>query len=168
MFCEKIVSIAMFETSKKLKAAIMRGTTDTGNGEGDPTGVVEIIELLKEHPHFISEAVKHLKARIKDRNPTTSCIAMDLLNQCMQNMGHDFQLHVIKKVLQRILKFSISRDQHPQVQQKAAAYISIWADTYGTDELLIDFSKCAEERLRTEEARREAGFPSHCAITVST
>ena len=157
----------MFATSKKLKGATMRGTTDTGSGEGDPTGLVEILEVLKEHPNYMSESVKNLKARIKEPNQTICCIAMDLLHQCMQNMGFEFQLRVAKKILPLILQYSTSADQHPQVQQKAAAYINIWANAYGNDSRLVDFSNAAAERLRIEEARRAAEVPSHCAVTAS-
>lgn len=142
----------------KLKAAVYRGTTDTGDGEGDPTGIVEINEILKDKPHLITEAVKFLKARIKDRSPVTSCIAMDLLDQCMQSNGFQFQLYVIKKVLQRILKLSLpNKGQHPHVQQKAAALIKFWANTYSTDARLYEFSNAAKELARKEEAARGPG-----------
>ena len=141
----------------KLKAAVYRGTTDTGDGEGDPTGIVEINEILKDKAHLITEAVKFLKARIKDRSPVVSCIAMDLLDQCMQSNGLQFQLHVMKKVLPRILKFSIpNKGQHPHVQQKAAALIKFWANTYSADARLFEYSNAAKELARKEEAARAA------------
>jgi hypothetical protein len=144
----------------KLKAAVYRGTTDTGDGEGDPTGIVEINEILKDKPHLITEAVKFLKARVKDRSPVTSCIAMDLLDQCMQSNGFQFQLYVIKKVLQRILKLSLpNKGQHPHVQQKAAALIKFWANTYSTDARLYEFSNAAKELARKEEVARGPGAP---------
>ena len=139
----------------KLKAAVYRGTTDTGDGEGDPTGIVEINEMLKDKPHLITEAVKYLKARIKDRSPVTSCIAMDLLDQCMQSNGFQFQLYVVKKVLQRILKLALpNKGQHPHVQQKAAALIKFWANSYSADARLFEFSNAAKELARKEEMAR--------------
>ena len=163
------IRLAMFDTntSIKLKAAILRGTTDTGSGEGDPTGIIEIIELLREQPSFTSEVVKQLKARIKDPNQITSCITMDLLNQCMESLGFEFQLDVTERILQRILKISISSDHHPRVQQKAAAYINIWANASGTDLRLVEFRYADAERLRKEDARQGAVVSSHCAITAS-
>eukprot|EP00291_Cryptomonas_curvata_P017211 CAMPEP_0172159182 /NCGR_PEP_ID=MMETSP1050-20130122/4817_1 /TAXON_ID=233186 /ORGANISM="Cryptomonas curvata, Strain CCAP979/52" /LENGTH=281 /DNA_ID=CAMNT_0012828719 /DNA_START=148 /DNA_END=990 /DNA_ORIENTATION=- len=149
----------------KLKAAVYRGTTDTGDGEGDPTGIVEINEMIKDKPHLITEAVKYLKARIKDRSPVTSCIAMDLLDQCMQSNGFQFQLYVVKKVLQRILKLALpNKGQHPHVQQKAAALIKFWANSYSADARLFEFSNAAKELARKEEMARGSGAPPGGAV----
>ena len=164
VFC--LVEI-MFEKSKKLKAAVNRVTADTGNGEGDPTGVVEIYEELKDHPDFIVEAVKLIKAKIKNPNPNTACIAMDLLNQCMESVGFQFQAQVTKKVLPRILKLSINQKQHPDVQHKAANYIKIWATTYSADSRLSEFNTAANELSRVEESTGRTFTSSACPVRVS-
>ena len=157
----------MFEKSKTLKSAVNRVTTDAGNGEGDPIGVVEIYQELKDRPDLMAEAVKLIKARIKSRNPTTSCLAMDLLNQCMESIGFALQLQVTKKVLPRILKLALSHTQHPDVQRKAAAYIKTWASTYSADARLCAYGNAAKELSRVEEISGRT-FPStFCPVIVS-
>ena len=157
----------MFEKSKTLKSAVDRVTTGAGNGEGDPIGVVEIYQELKDRPDLMAEAVKLIKARIKSRNPTTSCIAMDLLNQCMESIGFALQLQVTKKVLPRILKLALSHTQHPDVQRKAAAYIKTWASTYSADARLCAYGNAAKELSRVEEISGRT-FPStFCPVVVS-
>ena len=157
----------MFEKSKTLKSAVDRVTTGAGNGEGDPIGVVEIYQELKDRPDLMAEAVKLIKARIKSRNPTTSCLAMDLLNQCMESIGFALQLQVTKKVLPRILKLALSHTQHPDVQRKAAAYIKTWASTYSADARLCAYGNAAKELSRVEEISGRT-FPSTvCPVVVS-
>ena len=36
----------------KLKAAVFRATNDAGDGEGDPTAMIEISEKLQDSPHL--------------------------------------------------------------------------------------------------------------------
>jgi hypothetical protein len=154
-----------------LKAAVHRGTTDAGYGEGDPTGIVVITEVLRSKPDLVTEAVKLLKARIKDRSPTTSYFALDLLDQCMRCCGFPFQLYVTKKVLSRILKLALpNKGNHPNIQAKAASLIRAWANDYGSDGRLCDFATFARELSSKEEvARRDAAAtvsPVRSAITA--
>ena len=44
------------------------------------------------------EAVKAIKARIKDKSEHVQIIALELLDQCMQSNGIQLQMHVMKKV----------------------------------------------------------------------
>jgi hypothetical protein len=90
-----------------LKGSISRATEPSGeDGEGDPTAMVEINIILQEHPNLMVEAVKAIKARIKDKNQRVQIIALDLLDQCLQSNGIQLQMHVMKKVLPRVLKFA--------------------------------------------------------------
>ena len=38
----------------KLKASVYRATCDSGGGEGDAAAMIEINEILLEHPHLYS------------------------------------------------------------------------------------------------------------------
>ena len=87
----------------RLKASVYRATEPSGDDEGDPTAMVDINIILQEHPNLMVEAVKAIKARIKDKNEKVQIIALDLLDQCMQSNGIQLQMHVMKKVLPRVL-----------------------------------------------------------------
>jgi hypothetical protein len=131
---------------KKLASAIYRGTIDNGFGKGDLDAVNEVNEILKARPNLFLEAITLIKARIKDKCVCTSCIGLDMLNQCMKGHGVDFQLLVAKKVLQRVLKLATpNKGTHPRVQRKAASLIMEWESSGASDNRLVDFTKAFEE-----------------------
>mmetsp|Transcript_54318 Transcript_54318/g.129098 ORF Transcript_54318/g.129098 Transcript_54318/m.129098 type:complete len:757 (-) Transcript_54318:201-2471(-) len=136
----------------KLKASVYRATCDSGGGEGDAAAMIEINEILLEHPHLITEAVKNVKARVKDRDPVVGVIALDLLDQLMQSHGFQLQLHVIKKVLPRVLKMATPmKGNPPSIQAKSAVLIRSWASTYGSDVRLKEYADSALTLNRSEE-----------------
>ena len=139
---------------QKLKASVYRATEPSGSdGEGDPTAMVEINIILQEHPNLMVEAVKAIKARCKDKNESVQVIALDLLDQCMQSNGIQLQMHVMKKVLPRVLKFAnpSKRECGRLCEQKSAALIKSWATLYGGDGRMKDFENAAKDLARAEE-----------------
>jgi hypothetical protein len=153
----------------KLKLAIHRGTTDHGGEEGDPTGIVEIQVLLDCNPHLQKDAVALIKARIKERSLITSLLALDLLNQCMQYNGIQFQLCVIEKVLKRILKMALpNKGNHPRVQQKAAHLIKHWSSAYSNDTRLNEFVLAGKELAKRKERAKTAAPPPRSSSTSSS
>jgi len=138
----------------KLKAAVFRATNDAGDGEGDPAAMIEISEKLREHPNLIVEAVKNIKARIKDKSPAVSLLALDLLDQCMQSNGLQLQMQVQKKVLPRILKFALpNKGTHQLINLKCANLIRSWVE-YGSDGRLSEFANASKELARAEEKEK--------------
>ena len=137
----------------RLKASVYRATEPSGDDEGDPTAMVDINIILQEHPNLMVEAVKAIKARIKDKNEKVQIIALDLLDQCMQSNGIQLQMHVMKKVLPRVLKFAnpSKRECERTCQQKSAALIKTWAALYGTDGRMKDYENANRELTRAEE-----------------
>jgi hypothetical protein len=153
----------------KLKLAIHRGTTDYGGEEGDPTGIVEIQVLLDSNPHLQKDAVTLLKARIKERSQITSLLALDLLNQCMQYNGIQFQLCVMEKVLKRILKLALpNKGNHPRVQQKAAHLIKYWSSAYSNDARLNEFVLAGKELAKRKERAKAAAPPPRSSSASSS
>lgn len=139
---------------QKLKASVYRATEPSGSdGEGDPTAMVEINIILQEYPNLMVEAVKAIKARCKDKNESVQVIALDLLDQCMQSNGIQLQMHVMKKVLPRVLKFAnpSKRECGRLCEQKSAALIKSWATLYGGDGRMKDFENAAKDLARAEE-----------------
>jgi len=154
----------------RLKSAVYRATQDTaGDGEGDPAAMIEVDGILKEHPELIAEGVKYIKARIKDRSIAVAVISLHLIDQCMQSNGFQFQVHVIKKVLQRVLKFAyLNKGTPPVVQQLSASLIRQWASTYGTDARMSEFAAAARELAKQEEKSMRAGVMSPQMNAITT
>ena len=97
---------------------------------GVTSASIEITEVLKEKPHLTLEAVALVKARIKDRNPSISRTAMDLLDTLMQTNEASFQNAVQRKVLKRISKLAEpNKGIHPLVQRKAESLIKQWSSS---------------------------------------
>jgi hypothetical protein len=139
---------------QKLKASVYRATEPSPeDGEGDPTAMIEISDILKEHPNLMVEAVKAIKARVKDKNERVQVIALDLLDQTMQSSGIQMQMNVMKKVLPRVLKFAnpTKRECSRDCQQKAAALIRAWASMYGADGRMKEYEAAGKELARAEE-----------------
>ncbi len=133
-----------------MKGSIFRATEPSGeNGEGDPTAMVKINIILQEHPNLMVEAVKAIKARIKDKNQRVQIIALDLLDQCLQSNGIQLQMHVMKKVLPRVLKFAKGECRRA-VAQKAASLIKSWATLYGADDCMKDYEMANRELVRAK------------------
>lgn len=69
-----------------------------------------------------------------------------------QSNGFQFQVYVIKKVLQRVLKNAYYNKGTPvNVQQKCANLIREWAATYGADARMKEFVEAKKELDRQEE-----------------
>eukprot|EP00960_Hanusia_phi_P056999 763418-Hanusia_phi.AAC.23 len=74
----------------KLKGAIFRATNPGRDGEGDPTAMVEINQILQENPNLIMEAVKNIKARVKDKSPQVcekDSLGLVCFSLCSQGLG---------------------------------------------------------------------------------
>mmetsp|Transcript_26725 Transcript_26725/g.39311 ORF Transcript_26725/g.39311 Transcript_26725/m.39311 type:complete len:798 (-) Transcript_26725:388-2781(-) len=148
---EPLVTTARIADVKWLMASVYRATEPDQAGEGDAVAMVVINDILQEHPNLMEEAVKAIKARCKDKNMNVQIIALDLLDKCMRNHGIQLQLHVMKKLLPRILKFAdpTKRECGRLCQQKSAALIKNWASLYGGR--MKDYDVAAVELSRAEE-----------------
>mmetsp|Transcript_18177 Transcript_18177/g.28199 ORF Transcript_18177/g.28199 Transcript_18177/m.28199 type:complete len:671 (-) Transcript_18177:202-2214(-) len=70
----------------------------------------------------------------------------------MQSNGFQFQVHVMKKVLPRILKFAHPGKGNPtQVQAKCSILIKRWGAEYGGDGRMKDYAEALKELTRAEE-----------------
>ena len=74
---------------------------------------------------------------------------------CHQSNGFQFQVYVIKKVLQRVLKNAYyGKGTQANVQHKCASLIRQWAASYGTDARMKDFVDAKRDLDRQGEADR--------------
>jgi hypothetical protein len=154
---------------RKLKIAIHRGTTDYGGEVGDPSGIIEVQLLLGSNPELVKDAVSMLKVRIKERSQITSSLALDLLNQCMQYNGIHFQLCVMEKVLNRILKLALPhKGNHPRIQQKAFHLIKKWSSAYSNDPCLNEFVLAGKELAKRRDRTKAAQLSSRSAPSSSS
>ena len=127
---------------KRLKLAVHKATVD----QGDMSFVHEISRLLKEHPHMVSEVVKLIKARIKDKCTYTSLLALDLLGNLMRTYDQRFHSIAQQKLLRRISILAVPNiGTHPLVQRRAASLIAAWNDSYGSALGLEGFSETASQ-----------------------
>ena len=132
------------QVEKELKLAIFRGTVDRESGEVDPLTLREISKIMTDRPEFKLKAVDMIKERIKDHAPSTSSMAMKLLDKIMQQDDAELRQYVAKKVLNRMLRLATpNMGTHPRVQSVSAALIKHWGLTYGSDEQLADFADFA-------------------------
>jgi hypothetical protein len=135
------------QVEKELRLAIFRGTVDHGSGEVDAITAREIGKIIAERPEFIPKTIDFIKSRIKDPIPSTSAIAMKLLNRIMilPNVNTmQIQRCVAKRVLDTMLRLATpNMGIHPLVQSVASTLIKHWALTCGTDECLSEFADVA-------------------------
>ena len=137
-------SFSSMQLEKALKSAIFRATVDKGTGQVDAIALDEINRILKTRPDFMKRTVDLIKARIKDRIASTSCVALKLLAEIMHSNGIELHLYVAKKVLNRVLRLATpNMGIHPHVQTVAATLIKHWGSTLGTDARLPDFADAA-------------------------
>ena len=160
LFCNRPKSAVDIEVVKQLKCQVKRGTAHSVLAKNDTSTIQAINSILQSNPDLIPEAVALIKARVKDRCLSTSLNGLDVLDQCIRTSGFEFQHHVVKKVLPRVLKLAAPhKGIHPHVQQKAALLIREWAVSYGSDPHLSEFSAAAAE-LERKYAEAPSAAPS--------
>uniref|UniRef100_A0A7S4JU10 VHS domain-containing protein n=3 Tax=Guillardia theta TaxID=55529 RepID=A0A7S4JU10_GUITH len=155
--------------SNQLKNAIQRATTPSEEtDEGDPIALIELTEILGQNQKLAGDAVKLIKARIKDKDPRISSISMEVLDACMQTGGQAVQEIVAKKALDRMRRIGAGGAQIPEaLRNKASNLLLKWGDEYGLDPKFLAFQKAAKEiqylenkeaRLAHEEAMKHESF----------
>uniref|UniRef100_A0A7S0HJ89 VHS domain-containing protein n=1 Tax=Hanusia phi TaxID=3032 RepID=A0A7S0HJ89_9CRYP len=143
--------------ASQLKSAIQRATTPAEEtDEGDPIALIELTEILGQNQKLAGDAVKLIKARIKDKDARISAISMEVLDACMQIGGPALQEIVAKKTLDRVRRIGAGGPQIPEaLRNKAANLLLKWGDEYGSDPKFLAFQKAAKEiqYLENKEAR---------------
>mmetsp|Transcript_1876 Transcript_1876/g.5662 ORF Transcript_1876/g.5662 Transcript_1876/m.5662 type:complete len:187 (+) Transcript_1876:83-643(+) len=108
--------------SNQLKNAIQRATTPSEEtDEGDPIALIELTEILGQNQKLAGDAVKLIKARIKDKDPRISSISMEVLDACMQTGGQAVQEIVAKKALDRMRRIGAGGAQIPEALRNKAS-----------------------------------------------
>ena len=151
------VSPSTADFEKMISAAIFRATIDVDHWQADPKAVIEIVLLMKQSPSLASKVVKLLAARIRDRSPATSYLAIKLLSRCMPS-EENLRREAAKQILGRVAYLAVPGvGTHPRLQGIAAAAIRRWASDYGSEEPA--FAAAATALLR-----QEAGASSQSGI----
>ena len=154
---------------RNLKTTIHCGTVDNGFGKGEANTAAEINQVLYEKPNLASEAVSIIKARIKDKNASTSKIAMDLLGELMSTNDHSFHTIVQQKVLSRVSKLAApNKGIHPHVQRRAEALIRVWGTRYGSVHGLEQFGAAAAKLGKPTEPQSSVICQTSKTSTVAS
>ena len=146
-----------------MRLAIARATLDSGNGSVSQNELHAICDMLKESPKIVSDAIGIICEQTRGKNVTTSYMALELLDKCMDTIGFEVQFYVMKLALKPILTLADpSTASHPQLQRKAEALIGKWAAAFAGDTRLPGFARAAAEL--SQQAARAADHP---AVSVS-